>query len=281
MKKFLTLIAAASMSLSLFAADIFAYVPLASNIKSYTKKEFAITSKFGNYFRSENGSIVRVLNNLGKEVEISELDIKGNVINKIVNIYDVYGNLTEQNCYDINSSLLWKNQISYKDGKKSEVREFDNQGKEKARTIYIYKLNEETKLPETDESIYSAEGALLYKTIYKYNENNILTSMKGYTPNGLLDSETTYAYKDDGKIDSITYFDSLKAETTQEVFRYDANNTISEVIKYNNNKEIINRTLVKYDTNGNISKITSYDILKKFDTTVNELVEMSEYSYNY
>lgn len=276
MKKILTLIAVASMSLSLFATDIFSYVPLTANVKSYTKTEFTINSKFGSYFRTQSKQIVRVLNNLGKEVEITELSSRNTVDSKIINTYDVYGNLTEQNCYDDNSQLLWKNIITYKDGIKSELAEYSADNTLKSKTIYTY-----DKGQLKDESIYNGDGSLFWKYIYGYNENGSLAYIDEYPKSGDLERKTSFSYKEDGGIDSILYFDTLTNSSIHDIFRYAEDGKVFEVVSYDQNKEVIKRTLVKYDSMGNINKITAYDVSQKFGGVHTELVEMSDYSYNY
>ena len=56
---------------------------------------------------------------------------------------------------------------------------------------------------------------------------------------------------------------------------------MNEITTYDNTKLVLKRTLIKYDDAGNVNKVSEYDVLEKFGTTVNELVNMSEYSYEY
>ena len=69
--------------------------------------------------------------------------------------------------------------------------------------------------------------------------------------------------------------------TSKCVFRYAANGTLTEVTTYGSDNQTTTRQLVKYDNNGNISRITTYNVAKKFGTTVNEMTDMLEFSYNY
>ena len=274
MKKILAFFLSTAMSFSLFALDIFNYVPLSGNVKSYTQTDFDIASKFGNYFRTASSKYVNNLNNSGKVVELIELSARDAVLNKTTNKYDVYGNLTEQSCFDADSNLLWKTVITYTNGQKTDSSEYAKDGVLKAKTIFTY---ENGKL--ADETGYDGEGALLWKIVYKYNAAGKEENIFEYSADGSLDIQETYTYTDAGLIDSITTYDAYTETSEQKVFRYAANNSLSEITTYNQDKEVTNRVVLKYDNNGNVSKISEYNIAQKFGTTVNELISMSEYTY--
>ena len=275
MKKGLCLFIAGAMSLSAFAIDIFSVMPINGGVKTCTQTDYAISSKFGTYYRVPNSKILKTFDSNGREIEISELTPRDALLNKTLNTYDANGNLTEQVTYDANSNLIWKNVISYKDGKKFDSSEFGKDNILKARTIYTYTGN------TTDESGYDGDGALIWKTIYKYNENNKLELVSQYSADGSLDEEQTYKYSADGRLESITYFENYNRSSSQEVFRYTANGYLSEITTYNSSKAISQRVVIKTDNSGNITKVTTYAISEKFGTTVNELVEQVEYAYQY
>ncbi len=65
------------------------------------------------------------------------------------------------------------------------------------------------------------------------------------------------------------------------IFRYGTNGALNEITTYNSDKQVIKRTLLKYDAKGNVNKVSEYDVAEKFGTTVNELVAMSEYAFEY
>ena len=274
MKKILAFVCAASMSLSLFALDIFNYVPVVGNVRNYTETNFAISSKFGNYFRTPNAKVLHTLNKDGQETEFTELTAKDAVISKTVNTYDVYGNLTAQTCYDAEQNIIWKSETTYKGSNKADISEYGKDNILKSKIIFTYTDN-----LLTDETGYDGEGALIWKTIYKYDEAGKVSIMDEYNADGSLSIETSYAYADDGKIASIAVFDAESRTTEKKVFRYAANGTLSEITSYNNDEEITKRLTVKYDNGGNVSKLSEYEIAQKFGTTVNELVSMSEFTY--
>ena len=276
MKKLLALALTASLGLSLFAADIFTYAPITGNVKSYTETNFSIASRFGTLFRTPSSKITHNFDTNGKETTSSELTPKDAVINTISSSYDSNGNLAEQVCTSADGEIVWKNTYTYKNNLKADVSELDRKGDLRARTIYTYDNN-----LLVDESSYNGEGALIWKTIYKYDENNRITSVNEYNPDGSLSEQTSYNYTEAGAIDSLSKLDADVGRRTQLVFRYGASGTLNEITTYNADKQVIKRTLLKYDDKGNVNKISEYDVAEKFGTTVNELVSMSEFSFEY
>jgi len=276
MKKLLTLAFAAGLSLSLFAADIFTYVPMTGSVKSYTKTDFSIASRFGTLYRTPSSKVIHYFDSTGKESSSSELTPKDAIINSITSSYDANGNLTERTCTNNDGEVVWKNTSEYKNGLKADSSEFDRKGNLKARTIYSY----ENKML-VDESSYDEEGALIWKTIYKYDENGRIASISEYNPDGSLSERDTYSYTDTGLIDTIAKIDTDKEKESQLVFRYGSNGALNEITTYDNLKQVIKRTIIKYDDNGNVNKVSEYDVAEKFGTTVNELVAMTEYDFDY
>lgn len=274
MKKLLSIIVAATLSLSVYALDIFTYAPINGNVKSYTQTDFSIVSRFGDLFRVAETKIIHNYDAKNLETEIIELNAKDVVLNKTYNIYDSNNNLVEQDCYDGDGILLWKTVITYKNNLKVDSSEYGKNGSLRGKVIYTY-----DGILLADETGYDSEGALVWKTIYKYEGNNVKT-ISQYDYNGYLDTEESYTYTDDGKVESITYYDSFTKTSTLKVFRYAANGLLNDIITYDINKQITNRLIVKYDSTGNVAKVSCYDVSNKFGGTVNELVSISEYVYS-
>lgn len=276
MKKLLSFIFVATFSLSLFAIDVFSYIPLNGNVKSYTRTDYTITSKFGNYYRTPNVKFVKTFNDSKKEIESSELRLKDSLNYRITSVYDLDGNLTEQFGYDNENELIWKNVITYKNNLKVDTSEYDAIGILKGKFIYIY---ENDKL--VDETGYNEKGALILKTIYTYNENGLLETESQYVSDGSLDAKIVYTYTDDKKIDSITTYDSYNHNSTQKIFRYGTNGLLNEITTYSAQKEVIERLSLKYDDTQNITRLSNYKVSQKFGTTVNELISQSDFSYEF
>ena len=276
MKKILAFVLTAGLSLSLFAADIFKYAPITGNVKAYTETDFSIATRFGTLYRTPSSKITHVFDSNGKETSSSELTPKDAVINTIATTYDTAGNLVEQLCTSADGETVWKNAYTYKSGLKMDASEYDRKGNLRARTIYTYDNN-----LLVDESSYDGEGALIWKTIYKYDETSRITSINEYNPDGSLSEKLEYNYTESGAIDSISKYDAFAGKQTSLVFRYGANGSLNEITTYNSDKQVTKRTLIKYDAKGNVNKVSEYNVAEKFGTTVNELVAMSEYSFEY
>ena len=56
---------------------------------------------------------------------------------------------------------------------------------------------------------------------------------------------------------------------------------MNELTTYNSAKQIIGRVIFKYDEAGNLAKVSEYSVAEKFGTTVNELIGMYEYTYDF
>jgi len=276
MKKIISIAFAAAIGFSVFAADIFTYVPLNSSVRTYTKTEYSIASKFGNYFRTPSLKIKHSFEN-GNEIESTEMTPKDVVQNQITSVYDENGKLREQSYVNSDSETIWKNTFVYNsEGLKSEVSEYNSKNELKSKTIYIYDRGN-----LVDETIYDSEGALLWKTIYKYNAAGAKELVSEYSADGSLSNQETYTYNDAGAIDTITVFDKFAGNETQKVFRYGAENLLGEITTYDSTMQVTNRLLIKYDADGNVARVSEYNVAEKFGTIVNELIGMCEYSYEF
>lgn len=276
MKKILSALFVASIGASLFAYDIAADAQVKGAAKSITRTDFSIVSKFGEYFRTPSSKFVYTLDAAGKTTESTELTARDTVVNKVKNGFDASGNLTEQFGFDADGAQLWKSTTAYKNGNKADVSEFGKDGSLKTKTVFGY-----TDGKLTEETLYNADGALVEKTIIKYDEKNRVSVQDVYFEDGTLCQESQISYTDDGKKDTVTYYDGKGRLSSKCVFRYAANGILSEVTTYGADNQTTSRQLVKYDSVGNITRITTYTVSRKFGTTVNEMTDMSEFTYSY
>ena len=274
MKKLFALVCVAALCTALFADDIFTFVPVKGKVTKCTQTDYLISSKFGNYYRTPNKKTTHIYDDFGNETSVTEATTKDELISKIVSTYNSDHQLTEQLTYNSDDEVICKDVITYKNNLKSDLSEYNKNGDLKSKTIYQY-----TDGLLTDETDYNADGSLLWKTLYSYNDG-IVSVISKYNSKGELDTSETYKYAEDGKLESIVTSDAFANETTQLVFRY-ANGQISELLSYNSANKLINRVLVKYDALGNVAKLSEYDVADKFGTTVNELVNMVEYVFEY
>ncbi|EID84925.1 hypothetical protein MSI_16210 [Treponema sp. JC4] len=276
MKKLICFATAALFSFQIFAIDIFTTgaVSQTGKVKSFTRTDYSVTTKFGNYFRTPAAKTTHNFTD-GKETEEIHLTPRDVVIRKVVFTYDDNGDLSEKVCSNAENDLEWKTAMTYKDGVQQDHSEYDNTGNLKARTIYTY-----TDGLMTDKTVYDGEGALLEKTIYAYTDSGKIATLSNYGDDGALREKQTYAYTVEGVLDAITYFDKDLKESRIESMRYDDVGLLTEVTTYENDK-VVKRTLVKYDEKANVSRISEYNIADKFGTTVNELIGIAEFTYVY
>ena len=274
MKKLFAFVCAAALCTALFADDIFTFVPVKGKVSKCTQTDYLITSKFGNYYRTPNKKTIHIYDDFGNETSVTESTTKDELLSKLVNTYNSSNQLTEQAAHDSDDNIIWKDVITYKNNLKADKSEYNKNGDLKSKTIYQY-----TDGLLTDETDYNADGALMWKTIYTYTDG-IVNVISKYNSKGELDTAETYKYNEDGKLDTIVTTDAFSNETTQIVFRY-ANGQISELLSYNSANKLVNRVLVKYDAAGNVAKISEYEVADKFGTTVNELINMIEYVFEY
>ena len=272
MKKILFVFAAAALTAQVFAFDASAsFVPNGSN--EYTKTEYQITEKFGDYYRSPRAKYVHVFDSNGREVESSELTSKDVLVDHITYKYEG-NNLVETICTDADGKISWKMTTSYDAaGNKVEESEFNSSNNLSNRTIW--RINGK----QVDESYYNADGALLSKIITKYDDQNRVAEVAQYHASGFLEEKSLYAYNDAGKLSEISYFNGAGNQSKKVVYRFDASYQITEEQTYNAVNKLIVRVIYKYDGNGNIIKTTTYNVAEKFGTTVNELAGIAEYTY--
>lgn len=275
MKKLLAILFATSLCGSVFATDIFAFTALRGSVKSFTQTDYSVASKFGSYYKTPAGKVLKKYNAEGKEIESVQLTPRDVVTDKIITSYDAYSNITEQKCVDADGNLIWKNVNTYKNNRRDNCAEYDAKGELKAKTIYTY-----VDGLLADETGYSGEGVLVWKILYSYDEIGRPVKIIQYNADGALDSQEDYTYNADGAIETVTMYDSFAEKTTQQVFRY-TDNVLTEITTYDANKVVIKRMIFKNDAKGNPVKVSDYNIAEKFGTTVNELLSISEVVYNY
>jgi hypothetical protein len=273
MKKTLLTLAALAVSVQTFAFDPEPSLKIAGSASEYTKLEYQITEKFGDYYRSPRVKYVHVFDASGHETESSELTSKDSLVDRITYKYEG-GNLVETVCADSDGKISWKMVTSYDAaGNKIDESEFNASNTLVNRTIWKINGN------QTDESYYNADGALLSKIITKYDDQNRIAEVAQYASSGSLEQKASYTYNDAGKLSEISYSNLDAVQTKKVVFRFDASYQISEEQTYNAANKLIKRIIYKYDSVGNIIKTTTYNVAEKFGTTVNELAGICEYSY--
>ena len=273
MKKSLFALATLALGVSVFAFDPAASIKPVSATGEYTKTDYQITEKFGDYYRAPRAKFVHVFDSNGREIEACELTSKDALVDRITYTYEG-NNIVSTVCTDSDGKISWKMSAVYdSNGNKVEESEFNSSDNLVNKTIW--RINGK----QVDESYYNSDGALLSKSITKYDEQNRIAEVAQYHAAGFLEEKSIYSYNDAGKLSEIAYFNGANIQSKKLVYRFDASYQITEAQTYNAANKLIKRVIYKYDDSGNIIKTTSYNVADKFGTTVNELIGIEEYAY--
>lgn len=270
MKKTLFVLAAAAVTAQVFAFDPEAALKPATSVGEYTKIDYQITEKFGDYYRSPRAKYVHNFDSTGRETEATELTSKDALVDHITYKYEG-DNLVERVCTDADGKISWKMTTVYENGNKVEESEYNAVNTLTNKTIWKYNGN------QIDESYYNADGALLSKIITKNDDQNRVSEIAQYAAQGNLEEKAIYTYNDAGKLSEISYINTSGNQSRKVVYRFDASYQITEEQTYNSDNKLIVRVIYKYDASGNIIKTTTYNVAEKFGTTVNELAGIAEY----
>lgn len=273
MKKTLLILAFGAFAAQIFAFDPSATLTPVSKAGEYTKTDYQITEKFGDYYRSPKAKYVHIFDSNGREVEAQELTSKDSLVDRITYVYEG-GNIVSTVCTDADGKVSWKISTVYdSNGNKVEENEFNASDTLVNKTIW--RINGK----QVDESYYNADGTLLSKIISNYDDQNRVSEVCQYHAAGFLEEKLIYSYNDAGKLSEISYYNGANNLFKKLVYRFDASYQVTEEQTYNAINKLIKRVICKYDDSGNLIKTTSYNVADKFGTTVNELAAMSEYSY--
>lgn len=273
MKKTLLVLAAVALSAQVFAFDSEAALKPEGAVGQYTKVEYQIIEKFGDYYRSPRAKFLHVFDASGKETEASELTSKDSLVDHIAYKYEGE-NLVERICTDADGKISWKMTATYdENGVKTEESEYNAANTLINKTIWRVNGN------QIDESYYNADGSLLSKIITKNDDQGRVSEVAQYAAAGNLEQKAIYTYNDAGKLSEISYTNGAGTQVKKVVFRFDASYKITEEQTYNSDNKLVVRIIYKYDDLGNIIKTTTYNVAEKFGTTVNELAGISEYTY--
>src|SRR5574344_681277 len=152
MKRIVLTALIALVACSAFAFDSATFTPN-GKISSFTKTDYSISTKFGDYFRTPKSKFVHTFDATGLETESSEYSVKDVLIDKISYQYDASRNLVSSTFYDANNNIVWTTKMVYDaTGKLKEESEFDKDNNLTSKTIY------KTDGNTTDETYYDASG---------------------------------------------------------------------------------------------------------------------------
>lgn len=272
MKKSALIAAIALISGSVFAFDSDPITP-AGNVDSFTKTEYSVASKFGEYFRTVSVKHVHTYTN-GLRTMIASYTAKDELVDKTEYTYNDEKQMTFLVSTDAQGKIIKK--ISYEylaDGRLKSESEFNEENELTAKNIIKYESG------KTTESLYNGEGRLISRTVNTIAADGKIIESAFYFGDGSLSHAEKYTYTDSGEFSIIENFDSERNKAGKTVYRYDANNFISEIDIYATDTDLIERDIFKNDEKGNPVRISIYSVAEKFGTTTNELVSISDFAY--
>lgn len=276
MKKSVFLLAFGVLGFNIYAFDPAPALVPVGNVKDYTKTDYTITEKFGDYYRSPKAKYVHVFDENGRQTETSEFTGKDVPVDRIVYSYDEAGNLVSTTGFDADGKLNWKISATFDSkNRKTEESEFNAANVLVSKSIWKYNGS------QSEEAYYNSDGALLGKIITKTDDNDRIIEVSSYISSGKLDNKRTYSYNDAGKVSEITYWNSEGNVSSRVVFRFDEKFTLTEVQTYSSTNKLVQRVIYKYDEKGNVLRTTTYAVSEKFGGTVNELTAINEFAFNY
>lgn len=246
-------------------------------VKSYTETNFEITTKFGDYYKTPQVRFQHKFNENGLEIESIEYSATNRLISKTIYTYNEDGKIALQICYDDKENAIWQISTTFdSNGDKLEDSEFDGKDNLTGKSVYKNECGN-----PVEETYYNSKGELIWKNIYKYSDANQLEESFSYFSNGRLDIRCKYKYDKFGKLLEITSFDASDKIVSNEVFIYNDDDTVNEYAIYGADGKRRTQIFYKYDENKNCVKSTTYNVAQKFGTTVNEMVDQSDFEYEY
>ena len=285
MKKIVLLALTASFCAAAFAFDTETLAPSGS-ISSYTKTDYAVISKFGDYFRTPTVKHVHVYKN-GKQAEVSSYAVKKTtdkssvkeiLIDKALYAYNEFGDVESITYYDSNENLIWKAVREYgSNGKIASESEYNADDILSGKTIYKYAENKVT------ESYYSGEGTLLERNIIKLDsENDRPVEEFRYYADGTLDQITLIRYNEKGKVLQTEIWEGAGHPTSKTSYIYDKNtDALKEVQSFDGQGKVFERIIYTNDSMGNPQKVYKYSVSNKFGEITNELKSTADYTFSY
>lgn len=277
MKKLIFAVAAILAATVAFAYDDTSFSPK-GNLSSYTKTEFSVTSKFGEYYRTPVLKHVHVYDADGYETSVSSYNAKDALLDKTSFKYTSSLDLSQVAFTDSDGSVVWTESYFYNsDGTVEHMDRNDASGYLQGRTIYKYDEN------KVVEDVYAGDGSLISKTIY--NKVMVADSSRNgevivYNADGSLNQKTVYTYLESGLVSQVEVLDASGNSTGKTLYKYNAN-VLKEIQDYDMMGVLVQRTIYKMDAKGNPTSINTYAVAEKFGETVNEITGIETYVYKY
>lgn len=264
-------------AVALLAGSVFAFdteiLDFKGTPESYTKTEYSVTSRFGEYFRTVAIKHVHTYAG-GLKREVASYSAKDELLDIVSYEYTSDRKIQSEVSKNAEGKITRKSVYEYSsDGKLKSESAYNAEGALTAKIIFKYESG------KTTESFYNAEGKLVSRTIHIVAADGKDIEVAYYFGDGSLSHAEKMTYTENGNISLIENIDSDGNKAGKTVYRYDANDFISEIQIYATDTELIERDIFKTDAKGNPVRVSIYSIAEKFGATANELISITDYSY--
>ena len=276
MKKLLAATFALSMTLGAFAYDKETVAPVGT-VKSYTKINYTISSKFGTFYRTPETKYVHTFNMAGLESERTELTGTDTLTDRMTFQYDMSNTLLSTTLFNADGVQIEQTTYTYTpEGNLSWVEVTSKDGSLSSRTSYKVDSVKE------DKSEYDGEGQLVRKTLTIRTDDGNVSDIYIYNGDGSLSEKQSFSYDVSKNITDVSYFDEKETLVKKDLYRYKSGESkASEIQVFDANETLLQRKILSYDEKGNMTKISTYTISNKFGETVTELSDIVEYIFQY
>ena len=276
MKRLLTTACVLCVAFATFAFDKETITPVGT-VKSYTKTNYAISSKFGTFYRTPETKYVHTFNIAGLESERTELAGNDTLTDRLAFQYDMTNTLLSTTLFNADGVQIEQTSYTYDtNGKISTEEVMSKDGELLSKTTYKFASDKE------DKSEYDGEGVLVKKTLSFFADDGKISDIYIYKGDGSLLEKQSYSYDVSRNITDVSYFDEKENLVKKESYRYKpAETKASEIQVFDAEGTLLQRKILSYDEKGNTTKISTYTVSVKFGETVTELSDIVEYSFQY
>jgi antitoxin component YwqK of YwqJK toxin-antitoxin module len=168
--------------------------------------------------------------------------------------YDENGKWTEYNSYEPDGSIIRK-----------EVPEYDSKGNAIAQYVYNKGIFDHKKIYVNDNGgnivevrKYTPKDSLIYKSLFKYDENGNNIESYGYTPDSLV-GKTVSKYDEKGNCIEENNYRAGKNLESKILYKYDSNGKMIEKNSYDSEGKSVGKTTYRYNEEGFKTEICIYD----------------------
>ena len=276
MKKLLAVACVLGTTFTAFSFDKETVVPQGT-VKSYTKTNYTISSKFGTFYRTPETKYVHTYNIAGLESERTELTGTDVLTDRLSFQYDMSNTLLSTTLFNADGVQIEQTTYTYDAaGKVNTVEVVSKDGVLLSKTVY------KTADGKEDKSEYDGEGALEKKTITVFADDGKATEIFVYSGDGNLSQKQSFSYDVSRNLAEITYYGADGKRTKRDSYLYKPVEThATEIQVFDNADTLLERKILSYDEKGNTIKISTYTVSEKFGETVTELSDIVEYSFQY